>query len=348
MSTLGKIVNGIRSVRDKKRLEKKNREYCKSLAEREYQELLYKTRKEFWSSIEGENEMWGANKNSTYIYPRKKINVFGPGASEEQEVQSEIQKAEPVEQYVQPANQVVKPAEHNVQPANQVVKPAEHNVQPANQVVKPEEQYVQPANQAVKPVKQSVKTVGQYPQSTIGKGKYQSIFPKYEPPANINLTVILLENSDAVFTEKDTVKKIIETSVKGGKFCIIDYSSKINWNDLKDDTDFTGADFFTVGFEKAVNLYDAILYLGAIIEENLNRRTSYHNKTAIIKSIEVVGIGTGCDTNSYDILTKEGIKTWKDILKKCKNTKYYCIDEYMVVRVAALGFRSIGVIHRVF
>ena len=168
------------------------------------------------------------------------------------------------------------------------------------------------------------------------------------PKKNIKLTIVLVENSNIVWRDKEIVKKIVSGAIVGGKYCIINYGEGINLSEIEDDKKFKEEQLFTEVCGEDVCLFDAISILEKLVNRELLADTYFELKEAIIKNIEIVGIGRAKDTCSK-INTNDAMQTFQRILMRIGfASKYYCIDDTYFTNAAEIGFRSIGAIHRTF
>ena len=152
-------------------------------------------------------------------------------------------------------------------------------------------------------------------------------------------TIILLENSNQIKSEQEAVSRIVNYSVLGGKFIIINYGSYITLSKVKYDREYDDKMLFVEKVGDEACLYDTFDIVNRIVKAySINSRTS----------IEIVGIGRGID-NCSKTSKKKAMKKFKEILKHAKiSTKYYCINDSYFLKAAAIGFRVVGSIKKDF
>lgn len=189
-------------------------------------------------------------------------------------------------------------------------------------------------------------------------GFYGGYIPKILD-VDTKLTVILIENTEDVAKEKDKleaiVKKIVASektvtfgkNVTSGKVCVINYGSLVREGKVINAKDFDCSELICeedIGANAC--LFDALIALEGVVEENYKKTEELKNKRIRTKEIEIIGIGRcvdNCSISSREIAIESfcRVAKYRDV-----TTKYFCLSEESFVDTATIGFHSIGAIAR--
>lgn len=181
-----------------------------------------------------------------------------------------------------------------------------------------------------------------------GKGEKKetkSVYkPTYKPPTLYKkLYVILIEDTAEVAKHNEKLIKIIKKFVPTGTICIVRYGETVGelkiteTFKLKDENYCCSAD----AGEKAC-LSDALIGLSELINGEYMVQKSNGYRDVVINSLEIIGIGT-CKDDSAAESKEKAIEAFSKVLKKPNVTsKYFCLTEDSFIKVAEIGFHSIG------
>lgn len=152
------------------------------------------------------------------------------------------------------------------------------------------------------------------------------------------LSIILIENTEEVLSQKKTIQKIINTLVTEGYVCVINYSNSVKEVQMVNaDKMDTKELLYNQKTSKNACLYDALIEAEKVCEA--------FNKVVKLKSstdIEIIGIGK-CTDNCSKTSKDEASKCFQKLVNNYKAlTKYFCLTEDDFISAATIGFRSIG------
>lgn len=161
------------------------------------------------------------------------------------------------------------------------------------------------------------------------------------------LTIILVENTEAVTKEKDKLEKIVKSLVTTGRVCVINYGKLVRKGKIVEAKDFECSKLLN---EEVISqdacLYDALNALEEVVEENYKKTEELKNKRIRIKSIDIIGIGR-CIDNCSIIPSEMAIESFCIVADhRDVTTKYFCLSEENFIDAATIGFHSIGAILR--
>ncbi len=161
------------------------------------------------------------------------------------------------------------------------------------------------------------------------------------------LTIILVENTKEVVNQKDTLVKIVKSSVPTGLVCVIKYGSFIRQSKVLDISSFDDKHFISgENVDGNICLYDALESLEKLVNSEYMAIKEGENERERINQIEIIGIGNCKDIGSK--ISKDcGIQCfYRAIQKTGAVTKCFCLTEEGFVNSAEIGFHSIGSINR--
>lgn len=159
---------------------------------------------------------------------------------------------------------------------------------------------------------------------------------------HIKLRIFLIENTKEMEMEKQNISLIFKRFLDSS-FIIINYGSIVRKSDIMASSDFDLSKLFEIeDLGDNSCLYNALIELENIVEENYHKFKQEEDVEIYVDSIDIIGIGTGVDnfsTNSEKLAIESFAKTAN--LEKV-TTRYFCLGEQNVVNPAIIGFRSIG------
>lgn len=169
----------------------------------------------------------------------------------------------------------------------------------------------------------------------------------YKRPIDMKLTILLIENTTEVFANKEVLAKIIKRIVSSGLVCVINYGSTVRQSEISSTSVLGNLKFLDeedVGSNSC--LYDALKKLESLVSEKYMCTGKEDGERFIIKSIDVIGIGT-CKDSCSETSKEVGIDSFGKVISKSSvTTKYFCLTEDTFMNAAEIGFRSIGAIIR--
>ena len=177
----------------------------------------------------------------------------------------------------------------------------------------------------------------------------QVVYPKVTPYIRKEkLTVLFVENTEAVISNKDLLKQLFKSLVTTGYVCVITYGATPKISDIYEAKEFNSNQVFIESeYSDKACLFDALLALVEIVFRNAFEGTYEMKKKHVkIENIDVVGIGR-CIDNCSLISERVALFSFQNETRNTNiKTKYFCLDEGSFVNAAAVGFRSIGSINR--
>ncbi len=162
------------------------------------------------------------------------------------------------------------------------------------------------------------------------------------------LTILLLENTLEVNTEKENLMKIIKKFSESGLLVVINYGKCVNVSETFD-ISASGGDINISYIEATGNetcLYDALVELENVIKGKYMKIEETEKEKIKVGAIEIIGVGT-CKDNYSKVSKETGINCFYNAINKPDVvTKYYCLTSETFINAAEVGFRSIGAISR--
>ena len=182
--------------------------------------------------------------------------------------------------------------------------------------------------------------------ATQQKGFGKAFIPKLLE-VDTRLTIILIENTEAVAKEKDKLEKIVKNLVSAGKVCVINYGSLVREGKIVDAKQFDCSNLlFKEDIGENACLFDALSALEDVVEKNYKKIEETKHKRIRITNIDIIGIGR-CMDNCSITSRESAIESFLVVAKhRDVNTKYFCLSEESFVNAATIGFHSIGSIAR--
>lgn len=156
---------------------------------------------------------------------------------------------------------------------------------------------------------------------------------RYKPLIHKTMVIVLLEESTSMNEYASRIARIINGAIKDNCYCIIRYgesSSTSKQTDVKSDSSNDKVCFF-----------DAIGTLNEVIASHDRKITEDSINRFQIEHFEIIGIGT-CSDNASTTTYEEAGTLFNELLSKKVKAKYFCTNENLMPKAAAMGFRSIG------
>ena len=171
----------------------------------------------------------------------------------------------------------------------------------------------------------------------------KTVFSKI--PEEKKITIILVENTDKVVKEKETLIKLVKSVASKGLVSIINYGADVRQSKFIDISTSNDISFlYEDDIDDTACLYDALVYLQSMVsKEHLHFE---EDENIRISKIEIIGIGTckdGCSRVSKEVAIDCFVKV--NSTPKV-TTKYFCLTEESFINAAEIGFHSIGSISR--
>ncbi len=162
------------------------------------------------------------------------------------------------------------------------------------------------------------------------------------------LTILLLENTLEVNTEKENLMKIIKKFSESGLLVVINYGKCVNVSETFDVS--VSREDINISYIEATGnetcLYDALVELENVIKGKYMKIEETEKEKINVGTIEIIGVGT-CKDNCSKVSKETGINCFYNAINKPDVvTKYYCLTSETLINAAEVGFRSIGAISR--
>lgn len=177
--------------------------------------------------------------------------------------------------------------------------------------------------------------------------KQESFF--FKKTVDKSLTVIIVEDTEETVKKREELLKIINMRVRSDVICIVRYGNTVSIEKVQENNEFNRNNVFSRQKQNSdtVCFFDAIKIVESIAEVckyKVYEENGWEKKK--IQSIDIIGIGTGKEYGSKTDFT-QAIKSLNKINEKNIETKYFCLEDTYLSGLASLGFRSVGIFHKI-
>lgn len=165
----------------------------------------------------------------------------------------------------------------------------------------------------------------------------------FKPTEKKTLSIFLIEDSKKMYEYNKEIVEISKRAIGDNLAMIIHYGSEIENPGMYFSGQVDEKDIICVNADgQKVSFYDAILELESIVNYSRYHSVEGNLKNYEIENIEIIGFSTGEDNSSIAKI-EDANKAFKNICESSKvSNKCFCILEDNFIKLASIGFHSIG------